>query len=61
MNTEGKSAAEFPEGVTNSSGLELVYLNSSDSMVDVTGKLRFAGEYVFVVHYYQPKYPGMKE
>ena len=33
-------------------------MNSSDPIVDVTGKLKFTGEYVFVVHYYQPKYPG---
>lgn len=55
-NIEGKVAAEGPPGVSNITSL--VYLNHSDPMVDVTGKLRKAGQYVFVVHYFQPHYPG---
>lgn len=49
-------APELPDGVAN--GTVLVYLNHSDPMVDIVGKLRYAGKYVFVVHYYQPLYPG---
>ncbi|XP_042212496.1 laminin subunit alpha-like isoform X1 [Homarus americanus] len=54
-NFEGKMSTELPYGVANGTGL--VYLNHSDPMVDITGKLRYAGKYVFVVHYYQPQYP----
>ncbi|XP_071537849.1 laminin subunit alpha isoform X2 [Panulirus ornatus] len=54
-NLEGKIASELPVGVPN--GTALVYLNHSDPMVDIVGKLRYAGKYVFVVHYYQPQYP----
>ncbi|XP_069958976.1 laminin subunit alpha isoform X2 [Cherax quadricarinatus] len=54
-NIEGKMATELPDGIANITGL--VYLNHSDPMVDVVGKLRYAGKYVFVVHYYQPQYP----
>lgn len=55
-NIEGKVAAEGPPGVSNMTSL--VYLNHSDPMVDITGKLRKAGQYVFVIHYFQPHYPG---
>ncbi|XP_064094479.1 laminin subunit alpha-like isoform X2 [Macrobrachium nipponense] len=54
-NLEGKRAAELPWGISNNTGL--VFLNHSDPMVDITGKLRSAGGYVFIVHYYQPLYP----
>lgn len=27
-------------------------------MVDVTGKVPHPGTYIFIVHYYQPVYPG---
>ncbi|XP_069164876.1 laminin subunit alpha isoform X2 [Procambarus clarkii] len=53
-NLEGKVATEVPDGIANGTGL--VYLNHSDPMVDIVGKLRSAGKYVFVVHYYQPQY-----
>lgn len=55
-NLEGKMVQELPEGITNGTGL--VFLNHSDPMVDITGKLKYAGRYVFIVHYYQPLYPG---
>ena len=35
----------------------LVYLDHKDPMVDVSGKVSYAGYYVFIVHYYQPKHP----
>lgn len=35
----------------------LVYLDTNDPMVDVDGKVGYAGYYVFIVHYYQPKHP----
>ncbi|XP_076046327.1 laminin subunit alpha isoform X4 [Oratosquilla oratoria] len=54
-NLEGKMAEELPEGVSN--GTVLVYLDNNDPVVDITGQLKSAGDYVFVVHYYQPKYP----
>lgn len=57
-NLEGKMVQELPEGVSNGTGL--VFLNQSDPMVDITGKLKYAGKYVFIVHYFQPLYPGEK-
>lgn len=56
MNFESKSADILPFGVDNST--VLVYLNESDPMVDMTGKLRHPGRYIFVVHYFQPDHPG---
>lgn len=47
---------ELPEGVSN--GTVLVFLNQSDPMVDITGKLKYAGRYVFIVHYFQPLHSG---
>lgn len=47
----------LPAGMKEGTGL--VYLNHSDPMVDITGQLNYAGYYVFVVHYYQPYYPGL--
>lgn len=49
--------SELPAGMKE--GTSLVYLNHSDPMVDITGQLNYAGYYVFVVHYYQPYYPGI--
>uniref|UniRef100_A0A0P4VVW3 Laminin subunit alpha n=1 Tax=Scylla olivacea TaxID=85551 RepID=A0A0P4VVW3_SCYOL len=54
-NLEGKMVEELPEGVSN--GTMLVFLNQSDPMVDITGKLKYAGRYVFIVHYFQPLHP----
>ncbi|CAL4059747.1 unnamed protein product, partial [Meganyctiphanes norvegica] len=54
-NLEEKFATLLPEGVAN--GTVLVLLNHTDPMVDIVGKLRSAGDYVFVVHYYQPDFP----
>ncbi|XP_050725715.1 laminin subunit alpha-like isoform X5 [Eriocheir sinensis] len=54
-NLEGKMVQELPEGIINGTGL--VFLNHSDPMVDITGKLKYAGRYLFIVHYYQPLYP----
>lgn len=36
----------------------LIYLDHNDAMVDIRSKVPYPGYYVFVVHYYQPDYPG---
>jgi len=46
----------LPGVYDNSTGL--VYLDQTDSMIDVSGKVPHPGQYVFVVHYYQPNHPG---
>ncbi|XP_018008782.1 laminin subunit alpha [Hyalella azteca] len=55
-NLSGKTAKWQPSYLDNTT--TVVYLNGSDPMVDVAGKLRAAGDYVFLVHYYQPNLPG---
>lgn len=37
---------------------ELIYLDKDDPMFDLSGKVPKSGPYVFVVHYYQPDFPG---
>lgn len=37
---------------------ELVYLDESDSMIDIAGKVPKPGPYTFIVHYFQPDHPG---
>ena len=56
---EGKTAEFQPEGISNDT--VLVYLNNESPMVDITGSLREAGDYMFVVHYYQPNLPGKND
>lgn len=46
----------LPGVYDNNTGL--VYLDHRDSMIDVSGKVPHPGQYVFVVHYYQPDHPG---
>lgn len=54
---EGRVATVFPSNIhDNKAGL--VYLDSTDSMVDVSGKVPYPGQYIFVIHYYQPDHPG---
>lgn len=36
----------------------LIYLDHNDPMIDVRSKVPHPGYYVFVVHYFQPNYPG---
>lgn len=36
----------------------LVYLDDKNPSVDVEGKVPGPGQYVLVVHYYQPDHPG---
>lgn len=35
-----------------------IYLDDEEPEVTVKGKVAQPGEYVFVIHYYQPDYPG---
>jgi laminin alpha 3/5 len=53
---EQQLAKVLPGVYDNSTGL--VYLDQTDSMIDVSGKVPHPGQYVFVVHYYQPNHPG---
>ena len=57
-NVDGKKAdpAWLPPMLDN--GTVVVHLNQTSPTVDITGSLREAGDYVFVVHYYQPNLPG---
>ena len=56
-NQLGKTAQWLP--LMSNNETVLVYLNQSEPMVDITGSLREAGDYIFVVHYYQPNFPGV--
>jgi laminin alpha 3/5 len=56
---EQQLAKVLPGVYDNSTGL--VYLDQTDSMIDVNGKVPHPGQYVFVVHYYQPNHPGKWE
>jgi laminin alpha 3/5 len=53
---EQQLAKVLPGVYDNITGL--VYLDQTDSMIDVNGKVPHPGQYVFVVHYYQPNHPG---
>lgn len=53
---ELRLAKVLPGVYDNNTGL--VYLDHRDSMIDVSGKVPHPGQYVFVVHYYQPDHPG---
>lgn len=35
-----------------------IYLNGKNPMIDLKGKVTNPGYYMFVVHYYQPDFPG---
>lgn len=35
-----------------------VWLNPSETFVDLKGKVTYPGYYTFVLHYYQPHFPG---
>ncbi|PNF21652.1 hypothetical protein B7P43_G11263, partial [Cryptotermes secundus] len=52
---ELRLAKVLPGVYDNNTGL--VYLDHRDSMIDVSGKVPHPGQYVFVVHYYQPDHP----
>lgn len=53
---EALVATEYlPDGIVDTEA-KLVYLG--DTMIDVRGQVPQEGPYVFIVHYYQPEYPG---
>lgn len=45
--------------IVDFNGTSYVFLNPTENMVDLRGKVPQPGYYVFVVQYYQPDYPGM--
>ncbi|XP_031783644.1 laminin subunit alpha [Nasonia vitripennis] len=49
-------AATTPVGIYDNS-TKFIYLNGKDAMIDKPAKVPHPGDYVFVVHYYQPDYP----
>lgn len=53
---EDQKAQELPGELFDDS-IVLVYLDHKDAMVDIRGRVPVAGDYVFVVHYFQTKHP----
>ncbi|KAJ9580421.1 hypothetical protein L9F63_024397, partial [Diploptera punctata] len=58
IGNEQQLAKVLPKVYENNTGL--VYLDNSDPMIDVSGKVPHPGPYVFVVHFYQPDHPVLK-
>lgn len=54
---ENQLATEMPADIISNT-TRLIYLDHKDAMVDVKGKVPVQGYYTFVVHYYQPDFPG---
>lgn len=54
---EARVAATAPRNIYDN-GTALLVLDHSDSIVDLAGKVPGPGAYVFVVHFYQPDFPG---
>jgi len=57
VGNEARVAATAPKHIFDN-GTALVRLDHADSIVDLPGKVPGPGAYVFVVHFYQPDYPG---
>ncbi|KAG8228153.1 hypothetical protein J437_LFUL002807 [Ladona fulva] len=56
LGNEDQMATALPPGIAdNTTGL--IFLDHTDAMIDVVGKVPYEGPYVFVVHYYQPDFP----
>jgi len=53
---ESMVASALPPGIVDPDAV-LVYLG--DSVIDIAGKVPQEGKYVFVVHFYQPDFPGL--
>jgi laminin, alpha 3/5 len=53
---ESMVASDLPPGIVDPDAV-LVYLG--DSVIDIAGKVPQEGKYVFVVHFYQPDFPGL--
>ncbi|XP_075229000.1 laminin subunit alpha [Lycorma delicatula] len=53
---DAQVAKDLPSNIYDNT-TKLIYLDHKDSMVDVSGKVPQSGQYVFVVHYYQPDHP----
>lgn len=54
---EGRIATTAPRDIFDNS-TSLINLDHEDSIVDLAGKVPGPGAYVFVVHFYQPDFPG---
>lgn len=54
---EARVATTAPRNIYDN-GTALLVLDHSDSIVDLAGKVPGPGAYVFVVHFYQPDFPG---
>lgn len=53
---EGGIPVQAP--VVNFNTTSYVYLNPTEKIIDIKGKVPQPGLYVFVVQYYQPDFPG---
>lgn len=54
---EGRLATSAPKDIYDNS-TALIVLDHDDSIVDLAGKVPGPGAYVFIVHFYQPDFPG---
>lgn len=58
QDVEGELGKNRPP-VKVSNETSYVWLNPAENSVDLKGKVPYPGYYTFVVHYYQPDYPGI--
>ncbi|XP_066588247.1 laminin subunit alpha [Prorops nasuta] len=54
--TTSEDSEHLPQGIFDNT-TKLIYLNEKNPMVDVHAKVPEAGDYIFVVQYYQPDHP----
>lgn len=54
---EARLATTLPKDIFDNT-TSLIILDHEDSVVDLVGKVPSPGAYVFIVHFYQPDFPG---
>jgi len=59
VGNEARIAATAPKDIFDNA-TALIALDHEDSIVDLPGKVPGPGAYVFIVHFYQPDFPGKR-
>lgn len=57
VGNENRLSTTAPKDIFDNS-TSLIILDHEDSIVDLAGKVPSPGAYVFIVHFYQPDFPG---
>ena len=58
-NNEVLETGSLPPGIYDNT-TKLIHLNNDDAGIDIHTKVSQPGEYIFIVHYYQPDHPGFE-